>query len=73
MTDASRTVPLTSSLLAAMRYSSHATLDLVFRSGATYRYFTVPRTIADGLVAAASHGAYFNQHIKDRFPYQRLV
>ena len=67
------TTPLDSSLLAAMRYSAQATLDLVFRHGATYRYFTVPRPVADGLAAAASKGAYFNRYIKGRFPYQRLA
>ena len=64
---------IASSLLAAMRYSSQATLDLEFRSGAVYRYFTVPRAIVDGLGAADSKGAYFNRHIKDRFPFQRLT
>jgi hypothetical protein len=29
--------------------------------------------IVDGLLAADSKGAYFNRHIKDRFPYQRLA
>lgn len=62
-----------SSLLAAMRYSPQATLDLEFRSGAVYRYFTVPRAIAQGLRAADSKGAYFNRYIKNHFPYQRLV
>jgi hypothetical protein len=69
---ADRTV-IVSSLLAAMRYSSQATLDLEFRSGAVYRYFTVPRALVDGLSAADSKGAYFNRHIKDHFPYERLV
>ena len=65
--------PLSSSLLAAMQYSPQATLDLEFRSGAVYRYFTVPRAVVHGLHAAESKGAYFNRSIKDRFPYQRLV
>jgi len=64
---------LVSSVLVAMRYSPHATLDLAFRSGARYRYFTVPRAVADGLRTADSKGAYFNRYIKDRFPYQRLA
>jgi len=66
-------IAVVSSLLASMRYSSQATLDLEFRSGTVYRYFTVPRAIAEGLQVAASKGAYFNRHIKDRFPHQRLV
>ena len=64
---------LISSLLAAMHYSPRATLDLEFRTGAVYRYFTVPRAVAHGLHAAASKGAYFNRYIKNRFPYQRLA
>ena len=65
--------PIVSSLLASMRYSSQATLDLEFRSGAIYRYFTVPRTIVEALRAADSKGAYFNRYIKDHFPHQRLL
>ena len=56
-----------------MQYSPQATLDLEFRSGAVHRYFTVPRAIVEGLRAAESRGAYFNRHIKDRFPSHRLV
>lgn len=65
-------IAVVSSLLASMRYSSQATLDLEFRSGRLYRYYTVPRAIAAGLQVADSKGAYFNRHIKNRFPYQRL-
>ena len=66
-------IPLVSSLLAAMQYSPQATLDLEFRNGAVYRYFTVPQPVVDALCAAESKGAYFNRSIKPRFPYQRLV
>ena len=66
-------VPLVSSLLVSMQYSPQATLDLEFCSGAVHRYFTVPRTIAEGLRAAESKGAYFNRHIKDQFPSRPLI
>ena len=66
-------IRLISSRLAAMQYSPQATLDLEFRNGAVYRYFTVPQAVVDALCAADSQGAYFNRYIKDRFPYQRLV
>ena len=66
-------IPLVSSLLVSMQYSPQATLDLEFRSGAVHRYFTVPRAIVEGLRSAESKGAYFNRHIKDRFPSLRLV
>jgi hypothetical protein len=66
-------IPVHSSLLASIGYSVYATLDLQFRSGALYRYFTIPRTLFDALIAAESKGAFFNRNIRDRFPYKRLA
>jgi hypothetical protein len=66
-------IPVHSSLLASIRYCVHATLDLEFRSGALYRYFTVPRALFEGLIAAESKGTYFNLNIRNRFPYKRLA
>lgn len=60
-----------SSLLSSIGYSSDRTLELKFRSGATYRYFAVPELVVEGLIAAESKGAYFNRQIRDRFPYQK--
>jgi len=62
-----------SSLIAAMTYSDHATLDLVFRHGTVYRYFAVPARVVEGLRTAPSTGAYFHRQIRDRFRYQRLT
>jgi hypothetical protein len=62
-----------SSLLSSIRYSIDATLELEFRSGAVYRYFTVPRAVCEGLIAAESKGARFNHNVKSRFPYHRLA
>ncbi len=61
-----------SSLLSSIEYLSNRTLELAFRSGVTYRYFAVPQTVVEGFIAAESKGAYFNRHVRDRFPYQRL-
>ena len=61
-----------SSLLSSIEYSSDHTLELRFRSGITYRYFAVPQTVVEGFIAAESKGAYFNRHVRNRFPYQRL-
>ena len=68
-----RTCVLDSSLLAAMRYSDSATLDLVFRNGAVYRYFAVSARIVEGLRTAPSPGAFFHRHIRNRFRYHRLT
>jgi KTSC domain-containing protein len=64
---------LVSSVLARLTYVPDATLDLVFQSGAIYRYFAVPPAVVDALIAAESKGAYFNTHVRNRFRYQRLA
>lgn len=66
-------VSVESSLLSSIAYSIHATLELEFRSGVLYRYFAVPPAVVAALIAAESKGAYFNRHIRSRFPYQRLA
>jgi len=48
-----------SSLLSSIEYWSDQTRDLTFRSGATCRYFAVPQTVAEEVIAAESKGAYF--------------
>ena len=42
-----------------------------FVSGKVYTYDDVPAGIADGFKAAASKGTYFNEVIRDRFPFAR--
>ena len=64
---------LVSSVLSAMTYSHEGTLELVFRSGAIYRYFSVPPRVVEELIAATSKGAYFNRHLRNRFRSQRLT
>jgi hypothetical protein len=72
MRQTDRTCVLDSSLLAAMRYSDRATLDLVFRNGTVYRYFAVPARVVEGLRTAPSPGAYFHRQIRNHFRYHRL-
>ena len=42
-----------------------------FVSGKVYTYDDVPPEIAEGFRAAASKGTYFNDVIRDRFPFAR--
>ena len=42
-----------------------------FVSGKVYTYGDVPAGIVDGFKAAASKGTYFNDVIRDRFPFVR--
>lgn len=66
-----RRTRVASSLLASVAYWPHQTLELEFRSGVVYRYFTVPPVVVAELLAADSKGAYFNRRIRNRFPHQR--
>ena len=44
-------------------------LQLEFRSHAVYRYFGVPSSVYEALVAAPSKGRYFNGAIRGSFPH----
>jgi hypothetical protein len=61
-----------SSVIRSVTYDADATLTVRLHRGVTYRYFMVPRTVFENLLAAASTGTYFNRHIRDGFPYQRV-
>ena len=63
-----------STTLTAVGYDATGqVLWLEFHSHAVYCYFDVPATAHHALLAADSKGSYFNQHIRGRFPYQRVV
>lgn len=65
--------PVQSSVLESAGYDpARRWLDVEFRSGLLYRYFQVPSHHYQELMKADSKGIYFNEHIRDRFPYQPL-
>jgi hypothetical protein len=62
-----------SSSLAALSYNAdQQVLEIEFRSGETYRYFDVPATDYEALLAAESKGRHFNAHIRNRFCNQHI-
>lgn len=66
-------IPVDSSSLASAGYAQElSTLEIEFHHGATYQYFAVPRLVFDELLAAVSKGTYFNDHVKDRYPFRRV-
>ncbi len=73
MPRASTDIPVDSSLIRRVTYGTDATLTVRFHNGAVYRYFTLPRAMLEAFLAATSKGAYFNRHIRDGFPYQRVA
>jgi hypothetical protein len=63
-----------SKLLAAAAYSApRRILYLRFQSGEIYRYFTFPAERYQEFLDADSRGRYFLNHIRNRFPYERLA
>jgi KTSC domain len=62
-----------SSILASVRYDAGAAvLEVDLQNGTSYRYFLVPRSVVSALSSAPSAGAFFNQHIRTRFRYERI-
>src|SRR5579872_2124903 len=62
-----------SSMMTAVEYDEDdKTLDVAFTSGKTYRYFEVPASVYKRLLKAESKGQFFNERIKDIFPFVRL-
>jgi hypothetical protein len=61
-----------SSVIRSWHYDAQSrALDVLFVSGKRYSYSGVPAEIVEGLHAASSKGSYFNQVIRDHFPYTR--
>jgi hypothetical protein len=65
---------VSSSNLASVGYDPAAQiLEIEFHSGGVYQYFGVPTDIYQGLMAASSHGSYFDQFIKKGgYGYRRV-
>jgi len=58
-------VPVQSSNITAIGYDDETNvLRVEFHGGRTYDYFSVPRNIWEGLIAAPSHGKYLNRNVK---------
>jgi hypothetical protein len=65
---------LRSSNLTAASYDiTRSVLSIEFHGGRVYEYDGVPRTVYAGLLGAASHGRYFHQWIRDRYPTVRIA
>jgi hypothetical protein len=62
-----------STVMTSIRYDNEArALDITFTSGETYRYSNVPRDIYVALLDAESKGEFFNDHVKDIFPFAKI-
>jgi lysyl-tRNA synthetase class 2 len=60
-----------SSVIADIEYDAdHARLTVTFTTGRIYDYYAVPADVVAAFQSAASKGAYFNIHIRDRYPFR---
>jgi KTSC domain len=48
-----------------------STLFVRFAHGGWYSYFAVPKRAYEDFVGADSHGRFFHEHIRDRYPFRR--
>ncbi len=61
-----------STVIAHFDYNPETkTLGIRFVSGAVYHYHEVPAAIYQKFKTAQSKGTYFNQFIKDVYPFER--
>jgi len=67
--------PVNSSTLVTIGYDHDGELlQLEFcHSHAVYQYFAVPAAVHEALLAATSKGSYFNQAIRGRYHFIRVV
>jgi len=66
-------VRVSSSNLEVVGFEEEAsTLEIQFKSGSIYRYFSVPVRHFEGLTSASSPGSYFHRHIKDRYRFIKV-
>lgn len=50
---------------------SRRELDVTFQSGKRYTYLDVPPEIHEAMKSSFSKGEFFNEHIRDRFAFER--
>ena len=68
-----RLKPVDSEMLIAAGYDPESRiLQVVYRTGGTYRYINVPPHEYDGLMNAESIGQYMHKHIIDHYDYERV-
>jgi KTSC domain len=66
-------IPVSSSNVQSIGYDPDASiLEVEFNNGSIYQYSGVPQNEFDGLMAAASKGAYLHAHIKNSYSCIKL-
>jgi hypothetical protein len=62
-----------SSMLIAAGYDETTSeMRVIFKTGDTYRYLKVPKSVYLELMKAESKGAYMKTHVIDHYPARRI-
>lgn len=62
-----------SSVVAAMKYDSHAAkLRVIFVSGKVYDYKNVPEDVYHAMKASGSKGTFLNTEIKGKYEFEEV-
>ncbi len=65
---------MASSVIRSFSYdAARNELSITFVSGKIYVYQLVPKGVYEAFAAAPSKGAYFNQYIRDRYPFREIA
>ena len=65
--------PVSSSDIASIGYDGATeTLEIEFKATGIYRYFSVPKTVAEDLQRTPSPGKFFLQHIKGKYAWEKV-
>ncbi len=65
--------PVDSSLIRSVGYDiASSVMEVEFDAGSVYEYFDVPLSIYSELMSAGSKGSYFNEYVKDLYPYEQV-
>jgi KTSC domain len=67
-------LPISSSLIRSIGYDfPNSLLEVeLLPTGRLYRYFDVPLSVYNELMASDSKGSYFNESIRDMYPFEEL-
>lgn len=62
-----------STVIRSYRYDrARRALDIVFQSRRRYTYHDVPEATYEAMKASCSKGEFFNRHIRDHYPFERV-
>lgn len=66
-------VILSSSMIKDVETSSDNKLVIKFNTGAIYKFKDLPEQVAYKLIEADSAGKFFNEHIKNKYEYEKVA